>query len=139
MDPSAPLPESLRNIAPKRLIPLLLALCIFVVTGRSAERVSPSWLRRLVPARQLWHPVSANTLMDVGLPRLGYGVYWILGDERSTAIAWTSRVRVGCEGDRPFFQVCVRLSYRWWSMAVLALLSHDESEMLRAPKCSVAS
>ena len=59
-------------MAPNNLIPSLLAERILVFTGMRSDNVRPSLGRRFVPAKQLWHPVSAITVMVVHL--IIYGV-----------------------------------------------------------------
>ena len=67
--PSLSLPEILRTTAPRILIPLLLAACIFSVTGISVSVLIPRGEIVFRPARQLWQPVSAMhwTMADLGL------------------------------------------------------------------------
>ena len=105
-------PDRLSRVAPNNLIPSLLAERIFVLTGMRLEVVRPSLWRRLVPAKQLWHPVSARAVIVVEL---------VLLDDPSdapTKSAWrgvADSMMVGWGFDLPFFHVCVRLSKRWWS------------------------
>ena len=46
-------------VAPRILIPWLFAVYILMVTGMSDVRGNPRRWMTLMPARQLWHPVSA--------------------------------------------------------------------------------
>lgn len=57
--PYGDLPENRRMAAPRMLIPLPLAACIFIETGIKSSAVMPKRGRSLIPPRQLWHPVSA--------------------------------------------------------------------------------
>ena len=65
MWPCASEPDRLSRMAPSSLMPSLLAECIFVFTGMRLDVVNPSLWMRLIPAKQLWHPVSARTVMEM--------------------------------------------------------------------------
>ena len=62
VEPVEDIPERRRGIAPTISIPRLLAAVISIVTGISWLILSPRLCRRLVPAKQDWHPVSAMAL-----------------------------------------------------------------------------
>ena len=47
--------------APRMLMPFSLAAFIFLVTVMSSARVKPRCSITCIPARQVWHPVSAIT------------------------------------------------------------------------------
>ena len=64
-------PENRSMAAPRIVIPLLLAACIFIMTGMRSSLFRPSLLMTLMLARQLWQPVSAMAKDWVGL---GVGV-----------------------------------------------------------------
>ena len=73
----------------------------------------PSLARRFNPAKQLWHPVSANAMTVVGLilpcvhdePRVGA--------PRSVVMSVVDHLIVGWGCALPFFHVLVRLSNIW--------------------------
>ena len=54
-----PFPEKRDMAAPRILMPLLFAACIFIVTGMRLRSVNPSRFATLIPARLLWQLVSA--------------------------------------------------------------------------------
>ncbi len=57
--PDVSVPENRNMAAPRMVMPLLLAACIFIVTGMRSFFFRPSLLMILKLARQLWQPVSA--------------------------------------------------------------------------------
>ena len=69
MRPCASGAEMWSNKAPKILMSSLLAERILVVTGIRSEVLRPSFWSKLVPAKQLWHPVSANAMKVEGPAR----------------------------------------------------------------------
>lgn len=117
--PAASEPDNFRKIAPISLIPSLLAARIFVFTGRRSELVRPNWRKRLVPAKQLLHHVSARAGTCAGAVSLACGVHRGPVVVLLTLKACTLILMVGWGFERPFFQVCDRLSNKWWSMAML--------------------
>ena len=52
-------PENCIIAASRMAILALFAACICKVTGIRSLRVMPRWWMAEIPARQLWHPVSA--------------------------------------------------------------------------------
>ena len=63
MRPNASVPERCNSIAPTSLMSASSADRILVLMGIRSEVVRPNLRRRFVPAKQLWHPVSASALM----------------------------------------------------------------------------
>ena len=69
--PYGDLPANRRMAAPRMLIPLPLAACIFIETGSKikSSAVIPKRGRSFIPPRQLWHPMSAidDRMLDLVL------------------------------------------------------------------------
>lgn len=84
--------------------------------------VKCSLWRTLMPARQLWHPVSASAVM-VALPACGVCVRPRVAE--SVLITLAFRVMVGWGCDLRFIHVFCRLSNRWWSTAICCILCHS--------------
>ena len=59
VSPAGVSPHSRSTKAPAMSIPLLLAVVIFIETGRRSCFCRPNFSNRAVPARHDWHPVSA--------------------------------------------------------------------------------
>ena len=116
--PCASEPDRLSRMAPNSLMPSLFAECIFVFTGMRLDVVSPSLWMRLVPARQLWQPVSANTVMEVVLPTRDVHDELKAVAIKSALMTLAERVMVGWGCDLSFSHVCVKLSNRWWSTVI---------------------
>ena len=92
MHPFVSCPDRLRKIAPMSLMSALVAERILVFTGMRSEVVRFNFSSKLVPAKQLWHPVSASVVIVV-LPAYGLcGKPWTTKSELRTL---TFRVTVG--------------------------------------------
>ena len=116
--PSAVVPVIRRNNAPSILMPSLLAECILVVTGMRDEGGTPIRWSRSVPARQLWHPVSASACMVMwfvsSLPVVWGGpIFWRLALRASTLMGM-----LGWGSELLRLHACVRSSHRWLSSAI---------------------
>ena len=125
--PSALVPEIWSIIAPRRLMSVLLADRILVVTGFRVLGSMFSFCRRLVPARQLWHAVSATALIVV--------VVLVLSDKLGFVRSSTLMLRVmtGCGFDLPSIHFCCLWSYMWWLMAWRDVDCHGYMDALQAP------
>ena len=82
-------------MAPSNLIPWLLADRIFVNTGMRSDVERPSFCSKLVPARLLWHPVSASTLTATVLFVLNLYDGPRASSVKSASMALTVKVIVG--------------------------------------------
>ena len=85
----------------------LLAVRILVLTGMTSAVVRLSPFRRFVPAKQLWHPVSASAVM-VAQP--AGGVCAKPKSAKSVLRTLAVRVMVGWGCDLRFTHVSRRLS-----------------------------
>ena len=90
---------------------MLLADRILVVTGVRSFGSMFSFCRRLTPARQLWHAVSAIALIVVDVGVL-LGKFGFMGSS-----ILTFRLMMGCGFELPLIHFCWAWSYMWWLMA----------------------
>ena len=95
-------------MAPNNLIPSLFAERILVFTGMRLEDVRPSLERRLAPAKQLWHPVSAMAVMLMHLAMYGVCEDSKAPVTKSALRGVANKVIVGWGFDIPFFHEFVK-------------------------------
>ena len=87
-------------------MPSLFADLIFVFTGMRSVAFMPNLWRRLIPARQLWHPVSVSADIVMVLGDIN-GTILRADDVYSAFNALALMVIVGCGFDLPLFHVLV--------------------------------